>query len=84
MHYLGRRWKYDTYELGHSISCKIAFAPNEDSVQSDQFFAGLVWLATDRITKARLFKYVENFTSKKIEIFQKKTSLIFFILLLKT
>ena len=35
------------------------------------------------ITKTRLFKYIENFTTKKSESFQIKP-LIFFIYLLKT
>ena len=35
------------------------------------------------IAKTRLFKYIENFTSKNLEFSDKKT-LIFFILLLKT
>ena len=34
------------------------------------------------ITKTRLFHYIENFTSKKLKIFQIK-KLIFFIFLLK-
>ena len=38
---------------------------------------------SDHITKTRLFKYIENFTTKKYENFQIKI-LIFFIFLLKT
>ena len=49
-------------------------------VQSKIFFKTINLLY---ITKTRLFKYIENFTSKKIENFQIKT-LIFFIFLLKT
>ena len=37
---------------------------------------------TNTITKTRLFKYIENFTSKNYKIFRWKT-LIFFIFLLK-
>ena len=37
----------------------------------------------DSITKTRLFKYIENFTSKNIK-FSDKKNLIFFIFLLKT
>ena len=38
---------------------------------------------TFNITETRLFKYIENFTTKKYEKFQIKI-LIFFIFLLKT
>ena len=36
-----------------------------------------------RITKTRLFKYIENFSSKNLKFSDKKT-VIFFIFLLKT
>ena len=40
-------------------------------------------LPTTIITKTRLFKYIENFTSKNLSFLDKK-SLIFFIFVLKT
>ena len=38
----------------------------------------------DNITKTRLFKYTENFTTKKMEISDKNSDFFFFIFLLKT
>ena len=38
----------------------------------------------DLVTKTRLFKYIETFTSKKNKKNSDKKTLIFFILLLKT
>ena len=45
-------------------------------------FPFLVDMAT--ITKTRLFKYIENFSSKNLKFSDKKQTVIFFILLLKT
>ena len=47
------------------------------------FCIKLIATTTIHITKTRLFKYIENFTSKNWKFSDRKT-LIFFILLLKT
>ena len=44
----------------------------------------LMYTGLQLITKTRLFKYIEYFTSKHWKFSNKKKTLIFFIFLLKT
>ena len=53
-----------------------------EDTQADYGFAYSI-MSKEPITKTRLFKYIENFTSKNRKFSDKKT-LIFFIFLLKT
>ena len=56
--------------------------PIRDEMNRQHVLYMLIWDIS--ITKTRLFKYTENFTSKTLKFSDKKKTLIFFIFLLKT
>ena len=71
-------WRKVTIKANANWTCQIRLRTSFLQENCEQ------WMLLEvNITKTRLFKYIENFTTKKWK-FSDKKNLIFFIFLLKT